>query len=446
MTMTTMASFIPRPRDQQLHDTPVSMSVDHNPIHGSPVSTGSSVDQRLDDGMSAVSTRDTKKGSFKITAYYTNWAQYRPAPYQYVPENLTSIAKSIDYLHYAFAKFDEQGNVFPIEWNDCASDQWTGCQGDNSTKTMYYRIMQVKKQHNPNMKILISLGGWSWGGTLVCPTFSKMASSETSRTNFINQAIKFARTFEFDGIDIDWEYPADTANGCNPMDTQNFLSLMKELNAAVLKEAKSSNLARLEISVAAPAAPANIHNLKPADMHPYADRINVMTYDFHGSWDGVKGFNTPMYEQKAGDEFSITNAIDTWITAGVPASKLFLGMATYGHTFTTSGSCKPLTPGQAAPSQPYTRQSGTLSYYEAQAILSQHSSQRMWDDHTESAYVCDQDKQIWFSFDDPQSLKVRADYLSSKGLGGAMFWSLDLDDFANGYPLISSVTKELKHS
>jgi len=155
----------------------------------------------------------------RLVGYYTNWAQYRQGIGKFVPENITAIVNKITAIHYAFAKFDTSGNVIPIEWNDCPQGMWPGCQGYSDT--MYERIIALKKL-NPNLKAIISIGGWSWGGVIACPTFSQMAANPSARQNFVTQAVNYTKVFGWDGVDIDWEYPGYIANGCSASDPKNF--------------------------------------------------------------------------------------------------------------------------------------------------------------------------------------------------------------------------------
>lgn len=83
------------------------------------------------------------------------------------------------------------------------------------------------KQKNSGLKVYIAVGGWSVGGQ----PFSDMVASNSSRSAFITSASEFMDKYGFDGIDIDWEYPAATDRGGTAADTQNFVSLVQEMKA-----------------------------------------------------------------------------------------------------------------------------------------------------------------------------------------------------------------------
>ncbi len=136
---------------------------------------------------------------------------------------------------------------------------------------------------------------------------------------------------------------------------------------------------------------------------------------------------------------------------GTPKEKLILGLGTYGRSLRLVDPSRN-SPGDAAAgggtAGAYTREAGFLSYYEICQKLSQGWTKK-WDDEAKVPYAHSGNE--WVGYDDIQSLKVKVDYLKQKGLGGAMFWALDLDDF-NGqfcgqgkYPLINSVKSNLNN-
>jgi chitinase len=94
-------------------------------------------------------------------------------------------------------------------------------------RDLYPRFTSLK-QRTPGLSVYISVGGWDAGGQ----SFSDMVSTSANRAIFIQSAISFMRTYGFDGIDIDWEYPAADDRGGVPADTANLVSFLKELKVA----------------------------------------------------------------------------------------------------------------------------------------------------------------------------------------------------------------------
>lgn len=233
----------------------------------------------------ALSTVVDSKGL--MGAYFVNWAQYRAAPYTYKPDKLQPIVGSIDQLMYAFAKFDDSFSVQFVETDD---------------GTMIPEVIQYKQQ-NPNLKVFISVGGWTFPSAM----FSKMVSTSTNRAAFISSLQAFMQKYGFDGVDLDWEYPCsqprtdyvkitcsyiklvDDAGGKCPDDTDNFLDLVKELRQA---------LGDKLITVASPAASKDWTHIHLKEMSDYIDYWHVMTYDYTVSDipDGTRTApNSPLY-------------------------------------------------------------------------------------------------------------------------------------------------------
>lgn len=98
----------------------------------------------------------------------------------------------------------------------------------NSYDTELYGRLTGLKSMDPGVKVYIAVGGWAAGGRV----FSEMVSDGLARSTFINSSLAFMETFDFDGIDIDWEYPAAADRGGRPEDTQNLVAFMEELKLA----------------------------------------------------------------------------------------------------------------------------------------------------------------------------------------------------------------------
>jgi chitinase len=131
---------------------------------------------------SAVSSRGNSP--YKIVCYYTNWAQYRPKPNAYFPENID--AKLCTHIIFAFAKINEHYELQAFEWNDENQD-WA--------KGMYQRVIELKAE-NKYLKVMLAVGGWNHGSLL----FSNMVADLKKRKNFVNTTIEFLKRNNFDGL------------------------------------------------------------------------------------------------------------------------------------------------------------------------------------------------------------------------------------------------------
>merc|ERR1712130_1043861 len=140
---------------------------------------------------------ETKGHNQWINCYYTNWSQYRPGDGKYFPEDID--ATLCTHMYFSFAKMCKGGGgwtLCPYEWND---------QDEPWTEGLYTR-MQKKKSQNPELKTLIAVGGWNHGSS----GFKEMVATTEGIEIWVKNAIKYAQDNGFDGVDLDWEYPAKT--------------------------------------------------------------------------------------------------------------------------------------------------------------------------------------------------------------------------------------------
>lgn len=204
-------------------------------------------------------------------AYFANWAQYHTKPYTYTPEDLAPIIGKVNQLMYAFLYFDDNTyNVRLIEEKD----------------PEFIKTITNYKSSNPNLKVIASIGGWNFPSSL----FSKMVSSSKSRGAFIASLKDVLQKYQFDGVDIDWEYPCSSprtdyvkytcadikpsqdAGGKCPDDTDNLLMFIKELRQSLGSDAF--------ISFASPASEDKWEKWDLKTMSNYVDYWHVMTYDY----------------------------------------------------------------------------------------------------------------------------------------------------------------------
>src|SRR5699024_9626978 len=158
------------------------------------------------------------------------------------------------------------------------------------------------------------------------------------------------------------------AEGCTDrtpgrdQDKQDFISLIRELHQALKPRGYL-------LSAAVAAGKATIDRAYDAlQLSKYLDFINVMTYDFHGAWERVTGFNAPL--APLNDSLTVSYAINYWLKLGVDPGKVIMGIPLYGRTFTLAGSANGIgapTVGNGGEAGPYTRQLGMLGYNEVRA-------------------------------------------------------------------------------
>ncbi|MBJ8923992.1 glycoside hydrolase family 18 protein [Citrobacter sp. FDAARGOS_156] len=308
------------------------------------------------------------------------------------------------------------------------------------------KIPQLRKQ-NPNLKVLLSVGGWGARG------FSGAAATKESRAVFIQSAQEIIAKYGLDGIDLDWEYPVNGAWGLvesQPADRANFTALLTELRAAL------GHKKLLTIAVGANTeSPKSWVDVKA--IAPSLDYINLMTYDMAY---GTQYFNSNLYDSTqwptvaAADRYSANFVVDNYLAAGLKASQMNLGIGFYGRVpkravepgidwSKPDAQKNPVTQPYFEPAQielfkslgvdlskdTYVKYNDIVAKLinDPQKRFSQH-----WDDEAKVPWLSVQsaDGKALFalSYENPRSVAIKADYIKSKGLGGAMFWEYGADD------------------
>lgn len=340
-------------------------------------------------------------GSPRIVAYVRDGT----AMAQIHPEKLT-------HINFAFAKIDAQGKVALPHPGIAA------------------QLAQLRglKARNPKLKILLSVGGWTADG------FSDAAASADSRREFARSALALLREHSLDGVDLDWEYPGQDVAGikARPEDKENFTLMLK----AVREQLDASHPGYL-LTIAS-ADREYFDHTEMDKLHVYLDWINVMTYDFFNSMTPTTGNHAGLYRSQfaAATDRDGDAAVKQHLAAGIPADKIVLGAAFYGRAF---GGVSPLHDGL---NQPYEKFVGAFPYAElAQTRIDRDGFVRKWDAVARAPFLWNAATRTFISYEDPQSLDAKAQYVRKHHLGGLMFWELsqDRDD-----QLLDAIVKGLR--
>ena len=239
--------------------------------------------------------------------YYEEWAEYRGSNCNNLAPNEINVnAFGYTHLAFSFAGISSTGVIEPYN-------------GNTAYYTKYTQFNSLKNT-NPNLKTLIAVGGWNFDQT----RFSNVASTSAKRTTFANSVVTFLDTHNFDGIDIDWEYPV-TRQG-TPQDYANYPLLCQALRTAFDNAGHSSS--DPEPWLITIATSINIEKIERGydmiSMSNYVDWFNIMSYDIYGSWDSTAGANTVMRY--------IESTFQYIFGLGVKREQLVLGLAAYGRS------------------------------------------------------------------------------------------------------------------
>jgi chitinase len=281
-------------------------------------------------------------------------------------------------------------------------------------------VLTALRHDHPGLTVLISVGGWLWSGG-----FSDMALTKASRATFIDSVDAFITRYDLDGLDIDWEFPAQPGAGhtFRPEDKQNYTLLVKELRSRF--DTMQKKLHRhLYLTVAVGASTDFLENTEMGEVQKYVDTVNLMAYDYYEPGDSkTTGNHAPLFTDPADPRaVSTDRSVREYEQAGVSASKLVLGVPFYGHAW---GQVPAANHGLFQPGQPVPN-----LYANYGAIVSSMLGQgytRYWDDASSVPYLYNANKQIYVSYEDPQSLALKCKYVLDHHLAGMMFWDYASD-------------------
>ncbi|MGC1550707.1 MAG: glycoside hydrolase family 18 protein, partial [Rhodanobacter sp.] len=272
------------------------------------------------------------------------------------------------------------------------------------------------KRENPDLKVFISVGGWLWSGG-----FSDMALTQSSRTAFIDSAMAFLTRYNLDGLDIDWEFPGQPGAGhtFRPEDKQNYTLLVKELRTRF--DAMQKQVHRhLYLTIAVGATTDFLDHTDMGEVQKYVDIVNLMAYDYYEPGDEkITGNHAPLFTDPADPVgVSADRSVREYEQAGVPAAKIVLGVPFYGHVW---GQVPLKNHGLFQRGQPAPNAFADYGVV-TRTMLGQPGYTRYWDDASSAPYLYNADKQIFVSYEDPQSLTIKCKYVIDHHLAGVMFW------------------------
>ncbi|KAL7929032.1 glycoside hydrolase family 18 protein [Trichoderma chlorosporum] len=401
-------------------ESPVLSSPQESPLHPQPEAAGLNDTAQFDDDHSS---RKGFSSSFKRknVVYFTDWSIYAAG---FLPQNLP--ADDITHLLYAFAGIAPDGSVIPFDpWAD--EQKALGKRGEDVHGAIE-QIFLLKRRHR-HMKTLLSIGGWTASQE---GKFGPAIGSAEGRRRFAQSAVGLLANWGFDGLDIDYEYPATDE------EARNFVYLLRECRAALDDYARrhGQNYHYL-LTVATSAGPEHYSILDMRGMDQYLDAWHLMAYDYAGSWDTVSGQQSNVYpdwENPESTKFNTDQAVDDYLRQGIDPGKIILGMPLYGRSFqNTDGLGRPYSgigPGSI--------EAGVWLYRD----LPRPGATVYVDRYTISAWTYDESTRELISYDNVETATLKAEYLQSRDLGGAVFWEASGDQKGN-QSLVRRLAREM---
>jgi chitinase len=332
---------------------------------------------------------------FRVIAYVAGWSMPRTIH----PGKLT-------HINFAFARIDGNGKVAL----------------DKPESAAALKTLLVLKTQNPRLKIILSVGGWGADG------FSDAALTNDSRGIFARSAVELLRVHDLDGIDLDWEYPGQGVAGIKhrTVDRPNFTLLLKMLREQLDAASEADGLSgsdRYLLTIAS-ADREYFDHVEMDKVHTYLDWLNVMSYDFFNSLTSTTGHHAGLYASAfaAPGDRNADASIRQHVTSGVPRYKLVLGVAFYGRAFAGVDA------GNNGLNRAYERYQGDLGYAELKdRLIGREGFVRYWDERAQAAFLWNGKLRTFISYDDPEAIRAKAEYVRENRLGGMMFWELSQD-------------------
>jgi len=427
-----------------------------------------------------------------VGCYYGVWAYTRPGLGEFWPEDID--VELCDVIYYGF------GNVLNDTFEVCSWDPWfdmgeqdtgvktiknciqerdgdawpPGCITDSGKPYCHYDGMRrtvALKNKNPGLKVLFSVGGWTAGGWI----FSQMSQTRETRAKFIQSTVYFLDYFGFDGMDLDWEYPAFDMlplEPTDPDDKYHFTALMQELRTAF--DLHDPPFLLTFAAAPDPYKASNAYEIEK--VHPSVDWVNIMSYDYHGPWDNFTGVDQPLYgkweEGFPGHpmyQFNVHDTVQHYLNGGFPPEKVVLGIHTEGKAWllqdpATEETCPGPECGaviycpaiSGSPNMTYSRQEGWMFYYEVLQFYYNDTQPDaelppLWPDlkvglehwtiydhehnNVDNCYQAPFAYQgrYWISYDDEYSADIKTRYANHYNLLGCFVWEVDTDNFKGLY-------------
>lgn len=348
----------------------------------------------------------------KVITYLPCW-ESRPWEVEDIQgDKLTHVYLSFARLNNDFEISDEEMRIRTVGGQYAMPDI---VSSEMIIEETWAKVAELQKLY-PELKFIIAVGGWEADG------FSDMAANAANREIFVDSVVEYIEEHNLDGIDIDWEYPVNGAWGViksRPEDKENFTALI-----TLLREKLGEDK---EISFCANVSTWFFDAVELDKLVPLVDSVNLMTYDMRGNWESSAFHSAGLYRNPAEPQdwgLSVSETVDRFLAAGVPADKLIVGVPTYGKEF-RNVEAGPNGDGLFQPFVAETKDKGSwvssIPYQKLEDyFVNKNGFTRYWDDVAKAPYLYD--GQTFISYDDAESIKAKSEYIKEKDLAGIMYW------------------------
>lgn len=369
----------------------------------------------------------------EVIGYYPNWQWYDRAK---LVKPTTIAYSKYSIINYCFFKPEASGLISNTDtWAD--ENLLQGQINWSTTPTSYYpNTSIIDLAHNAGTKVMVSIGGWT-----LSDNFPTIAASPSKRALFASECNRLLKFYKFDGIDIDWEYPAYTVHSGTAADKQNFTLLLQQIKDSITVLG-NQNGKSYKLSACFSADPTKADDIEWSNVSTILDMINVMSYDFFGAFDCMANHNSPLYAPASGDpNFNIHSAFTMLTTTyGVPSNKINIGTAFYGRSQTGATTLhQPTNCGED--NVTFAIDAGTPLYFNV--VDKMNLFDYHWDNIAKVPYLTGKSSGsaagTFVSYDNKQSIGMKAEYIVNHNARGTIIWEItgDYMETSNGSGIVA---------
>nr|H2A0L4.1 RecName: Full=Putative chitinase 1; AltName: Full=Chitinase-like protein 1; Short=Clp1; Flags: Precursor [Pinctada margaritifera]CCE46155.1 clp1 protein [Pinctada margaritifera] len=353
---------------------------------------------------------------FNRVCYYNGWALYRDSEHALKPENIDAFLCT--HLVFAFGAIDETGTriYVPEVFEDMH----------------LFERMNELRHRNEDLNLVLSVGGWDMGSE----AWSEVLASKDNMQTFVKEAIVYLRLHDFDGIDLDWEYP--TFRGSKPIDREKFTQLIEIFRHEMDIEETPDDKWDLCLSVAVdPSEYMSSSSYEIDKITKNIDFYNLKMYDFHGHWNDPVLVKHHSALTSSSSLPSVNELAKMWVQRGVPKRKINIGIPFFGRSYRTAQPNATIGDPALGPGSDggigipvsnicHLIRGGTKEHYLKEENV---------------PFIVNGDE--WVGFDNPRSVREKAALVRNNRLGGIMVWAIDMDDHSGWcgekFPLMMSI-------
>lgn len=398
-----------------------------------------------------------KNNGYRFVVYFPQWGTYN-ANHQNITIGMIPWDK-VTHINYGFFEVGDNYKIHSVdEWADFQKNFGHGDGyykpgvADADLQNGHFAELRYYKGLYPDVKVLVSVGGWTRG-----QNFHAMASSKANRSTFINSVIDFFKKYSYiDGIDFDWEYPGvnraadpndSNDKGCpgGPEDGENFVALLSELRASLNSNGMSNKLITMAATMNQETASKGAN---PSEYAKYLDYINIMTYDAHGAFEHVTNHHAAIYpnpndpsETDNEKKFNASDAAKYYAGCGVDKSKLIIGSPWYSRGWggveagangdglfqTATGYYRGGLDDTSTPTP-----GGQEPWFKIKSSMENKNGYvKYFDTYSYVPYLYNATSKVFLTYEDETSLKERCNLVKKNGYGGIIVWDISGDDLSS---------------